>query len=354
MYPKGYKYRDWVVEGPQRRHALRPVRRRAGRRRPDRRARPRRSAGRARVLRPRPGLLRRGGLRRAGRPGRHPDPRLPRPDRRLRPLPRPQVRPDPDVRLLRPGRGLLQHRLQGIPRPPRPRWSRPTTRPRPRSRRRRPRSPPSSRPSRPAGPRRRAAVGVGPVHGRRLDPGQPPEGRARPADGRVRQGARGSRPSCLDRWVKYLDAEGRRQAAPPRPLAEAGRGQDPKVDLSGDDAAKAEVAKVAAAFQDYVRTTLALRDALEAQRVAARPTPPRVAAGRARLGGPEADVVRELASARRPVRACRRTRSRSTCPTTRKAALKAKRAELEKLKRRRPAEVPGGPRRWPRGRARPT
>ena len=38
------------------------------------------------------------------RPHRHADPRLPRADGRLRPLPRPQVRPDPDRRLLRPGR----------------------------------------------------------------------------------------------------------------------------------------------------------------------------------------------------------------------------------------------------------
>ena len=42
------------------------------------------------------------------RPGRHDRPELPRPDDRLRPLPRPQVRPDPDGRLLRPGGLLLQ------------------------------------------------------------------------------------------------------------------------------------------------------------------------------------------------------------------------------------------------------
>ena len=98
------------------------------------------------LLRPGAGLLRRRQeARPVRRPDRHPDPRLPRPDRRLRPLPRPQVRPDPDHRLLRPGRRLRQHRVQGGPRcAPRTR-SRPTTTPRPRSASRRSRSTASSR-----------------------------------------------------------------------------------------------------------------------------------------------------------------------------------------------------------------
>ena len=41
-------------------------------------------------------------------------PRLPGPDGRLRPLPRPQVRSDLDERLLRPGRRLRQHRVRGV------------------------------------------------------------------------------------------------------------------------------------------------------------------------------------------------------------------------------------------------
>ena len=44
------------------------------------------------------------------RPDRHGHPRLPGPDRRLRPLPRPQVRRDPDGRLLLALRGLRQQR----------------------------------------------------------------------------------------------------------------------------------------------------------------------------------------------------------------------------------------------------
>ena len=48
------------------------------------------------------------------RPRRHAHPRLPRADGRLRPLPRPQVRPDPDEGLLLAGRRLRQHRLQGV------------------------------------------------------------------------------------------------------------------------------------------------------------------------------------------------------------------------------------------------
>ncbi len=75
--------------------------------------------------------------------------------------------------------------------------------------------------------------------------------------------------SFLDRWVKYLEPKPDDQ----RPYLARWRkliaGQDPKIDLSSDEAAKAEAGKVAAAFGDYARTTLALRDALEAQRVAA-------------------------------------------------------------------------------------
>ena len=101
----------------QRRQAVRPVRPRADRRRPPpRRRRP--QAGRAdhrdRVPRPRQQGPRRGEPR-AVRPGRRrradrgDHARLPRADGRLRPLPRPQVRPDPPARLLRPRRHLPQH-----------------------------------------------------------------------------------------------------------------------------------------------------------------------------------------------------------------------------------------------------
>ena len=89
--------------GPQRRPPLRRVRPPPARRRPDA-GPPPVGAGRARVHRPGAGLpqgaeaLGRGDLddrgRRVGRAGRHRHPGLPGPDRRLRPVPRPQVRPD--------------------------------------------------------------------------------------------------------------------------------------------------------------------------------------------------------------------------------------------------------------------
>ena len=109
----------------QSRPAVRPIRPRPGRGGPGpgRRAR--------RVQRRRPGRHGAAGHRRMGhrrrrqgedddghrrRPDRRRRPRLPRPDPRLRPLPRSQVRPDPDGRLLRPGGHLPQH-----PHPARPR-----------------------------------------------------------------------------------------------------------------------------------------------------------------------------------------------------------------------------------------
>ena len=52
---------------------------------------------------------------------RHPRPGVPRPDARLRPLPRPQVRPDPDGGLLRPLRHLREHPLSRSPAPSRSR-----------------------------------------------------------------------------------------------------------------------------------------------------------------------------------------------------------------------------------------
>ena len=116
-------------------HRLRPApdrRRRApaGRPRGDRRHRlPRRRGVRHR--RPEPAErcdARRRPPGRAGGPRRHHLPGLPRPDRPLRPLPRPQVRPDPPGRLLparlgprrRPARRARRHPPGPAGRPPRP------------------------------------------------------------------------------------------------------------------------------------------------------------------------------------------------------------------------------------------
>jgi hypothetical protein len=137
----------------------------------------------------------------------------------------------------------------------------------------------------------------------------------------------------LDRWVKYLDLkpdDKRPYLARWRKLVAA---QDPKVDLSGDEAARAEASKVAAAFGDYVRTTQALRDAIEAQRVAAManaaegspPAPPV-------FGGPEADVLRELTSGDDGLFVLGKDQVEEKLPAESKAALKTKRADLKTLK----------------------
>ncbi len=145
----------------------------------------------------------------------------------------------------------------------------------------------------------------------------------------------------VDRWVKYLEPK----PDDKRPYLARWRkliaGQDPKMDLSGDEAAKAEAGKVAAAFGDYVRTTLALRDALEAQRVAAMAnaaegSPPASPV----FGGPEADAVREITLLPDGVFALPREEVEKHLPAVAKAALKAKRAELEKLKRDAPPKYP--------------
>ncbi len=104
----------------QRRPALRPVRDGAARRRPaaaGRACAPSAGLGlpgpRALVLRQRRG--RDHPRRRAARPGRRGEPRPARPHRRLRPLPRPQVRPDSHHRLLRARRRVPEHRVPRVP-----------------------------------------------------------------------------------------------------------------------------------------------------------------------------------------------------------------------------------------------
>jgi mono/diheme cytochrome c family protein len=145
----------------------------------------------------------------------------------------------------------------------------------------------------------------------------------------------------LDRWVKYLEPK----ADDKRPYLARWRklvaGQDPKADLSGDEIAKGETGKVAAAFGDYARTTLALRDALEAQRVAAMAnaaegSPPASPV----FGGPEADIVRELTSAPDGLFALPKDQAEKLLPAEVRSALKAKKAELEKFKKDAPPMYP--------------
>ncbi len=230
MYPNGFKYRDWVVKAlnadmPYDRFIVEQVAgdlidepgveidRLAG------------CSGSSAALGP---VYYGGrGLRRAGTTGSTPpDPRLPGPDGRLRPVSRPQVRPDPHIRLLLAGRDLLEHRLQGIP-------GRPV-----RDGRRLRKSPgrdqgedgrecrlPQGRVE--ALDRLGGRLGFRQVHGRGLDPGQPPESETGPLDGRGRQGrgARSPLPRPLDQVPR---TEGRRQAPLPRPLAKAGRRPGPQ------------------------------------------------------------------------------------------------------------------------------
>ena len=136
-----WRYRDWVIDAfnddmPYDRFVKLQI---AADLMPDDAGRVRAPAG-PRLLRPGRRVLQehrrgQGDRRRAGRPRGHADARLPRPDGRLRPLPRPQVRPDPDAGLLLAGRRLQQLQAgRRAARSARPRSSASTTRTR-RSRR---------------------------------------------------------------------------------------------------------------------------------------------------------------------------------------------------------------------------
>ena len=146
--------------------------------------------------------------------------------------------------------------------------------------------------------------------------------------------AEGLEPLFLDRWVKYLaprDNDPRPHLARWRKLLAA---QDPKADLSGDEAAKGEARKVAIALGDYLRATISLRDALEAQKTAALanaaegspPAPPVFA-------GPDADAVRDLTAGDDGLFLLPRDQVENHLPADAKDALKAKRAELETRKK---------------------
>ena len=119
-YPERLPLSRLGREGVQRRSALRPVREGAARGRSDGREAARADAARARLPRRRPVVLRqrigRGhARRRAPRPRRRRVARVPRPDRRLRALPRSQVRPDPAARLLLAGRRVPQQPVPRVP-----------------------------------------------------------------------------------------------------------------------------------------------------------------------------------------------------------------------------------------------
>jgi mono/diheme cytochrome c family protein len=144
--------------------------------------------------------------------------------------------------------------------------------------------------------------------------------------------------SALDRWVRHLFGE---KAADRPHLALWNRaiaGQDKAKDLSGDESARAEVAKAADALQSYVVSSLALRDALARQR-AALAANGLDAAKLPALDEVTAAVLNEIVSAD-GVFAVARNDVESRLPDDAKKALKAKKSELDKLKKGGPAKPP--------------
>ncbi len=154
----------------------------------------------------------------------------------------------------------------------------------------------------------------------------------------------GLRANFLDRWVAYLGDEGadgtRPHLARWRAMVRKG---DPKVDLSGDPAASGEAKAVADAIQTYLKATLALRDAVQAHDAAVVAVAS-AADRKAKLDGlpglREADrkALEDLASARGVFAIGRPAMAEGLLDDVARAALKARRDELERLKREAPAK----------------
>ena len=144
----------------------------------------------------------------------------------------------------------------------------------------------------------------------------------------------------LERWIKYLEVkpdDKRPYLARWRTLSE---GKDGKGDLSGDEDARGKASRAATAFQEYIRTAQVLQDALVAHQVAA--TDNAVVGTFSALPafkGPEADVLRELASGD-GLFALAKEDVEKHLPDDAKARLKAKRAELTRLKADAPPMYP--------------
>ena len=151
--------------------------------------------------------------------------------------------------------------------------------------------------------------------------------------------AEGLAPFVLDRWVKYLfpDKEDTRPylARWRRVLA----GQDRAKDLSGDEAAKAEVAKAAQAFQEYVQSLQAVRDAAKRRREAATALGIEDD-GKPPIGDLETRLLREVVSTTDGLFALPRRDGEKWLSTAAKAALKARRAELARLQKEAPPKYP--------------
>jgi cytochrome c553 len=144
----------------------------------------------------------------------------------------------------------------------------------------------------------------------------------------------------LARWFKYLFGE----SGDPKPGLPGWRrviaAQDPSADVSADPAAQAEVKRAAQAFQEYVRSILALRSAIEAHEKAALgsgvETPK---AARPGLDPAELKLLRELVGAD-GLFAVPKADVEKRLADSSKAQLKAMRTELDRLKRESPPKYP--------------
>lgn len=137
----------------------------------------------------------------------------------------------------------------------------------------------------------------------------------------------------LDRWVKYLYRDGKDQRPYLNRWRELLARQDRKKDLSGDKGAKAEVAQVAAAFQEYAQASLRLREAIKQFEAAASANKSKTM--EATSVGPDLELLRELAGSE-GIFALPRGEAERRLPDASRAALRARKAELEKLKKEAP------------------
>ena len=151
-------------------------------------------------------------------------------------------------------------------------------------------------------------------------------------------------PFVLDRWLKFLDPESDRAGRHPA-LARWNsvvREQDPAKDLSGDEAARANISKTADAFQAYVEATARLRDAIARHEEAVRANAPASDSpgpSTLSLAPPEADLLGAVVSGE-GLFALPKNEVERQLPESSKAALKALRADLEKAKKEAPAPPP--------------
>jgi mono/diheme cytochrome c family protein len=145
--------------------------------------------------------------------------------------------------------------------------------------------------------------------------------------------------AALDRWVKYLFSA---EAAKRVQLARWNRliaTQDSGIDLSANDAAKNETAAIAEGFQSYLLATIQLRNALK-QHVQANSangisTPSKYPP----LDAADSDLLKEVVSAD-GIFGLARNEVETRLASDAKQTLKAKRAELDKLKKTAPPKPP--------------